>query len=55
MTDAIAHRGPDGEGHWIEDNVAIGHRWLGIIDLSPTSHHCHNWKFVDEQEILSGL
>jgi asparagine synthase (glutamine-hydrolysing) len=35
MTDAIAHRGPDGEGHWVEDNVAIGHRRLSIIDLSP--------------------
>ena len=35
MTDAIAHRGPDGEGHWIEGNVAIGHRRLAIIDPSP--------------------
>jgi asparagine synthase (glutamine-hydrolysing) len=35
MTDAIAHRGPDGEGHWIEGNVGIGHRRLSIIDLSP--------------------
>lgn len=35
MTDAIAHRGPDGEGQWTEGNVAIGHRRLAIIDLSP--------------------
>ena len=36
MTDIIAHRGPDGEGHWINDsgNVALGHRRLSIIDLS---------------------
>jgi asparagine synthase (glutamine-hydrolysing) len=34
MTDAISHRGPDGEGHWIENNVGIGHRRLSIIDLS---------------------
>jgi asparagine synthase (glutamine-hydrolysing) len=38
MTDAIKHRGPDGEGHWIEENVAIGHRRLSIIDLSPAGH-----------------
>ena len=34
MTHAIAHRGPDGQGHWIEGNVGIGHRRLSIIDLS---------------------
>jgi asparagine synthase (glutamine-hydrolysing) len=38
MTDAIAHRGPDGEGHWIEGGVAIGHRRLAIIDLSPAGN-----------------
>ena len=34
MTDAITHRGPDGEGHWIENNVGLGHRRLAIVDLS---------------------
>ncbi|MGB5050131.1 MAG: hypothetical protein WBO46_14400, partial [Caldilineaceae bacterium] len=38
MTDAVAHRGPDGEGQWIEGNVGIGHRRLAIIDLSPAGH-----------------
>jgi asparagine synthase (glutamine-hydrolysing) len=38
MTDAVAHRGPDGEGHWIEGHVGIGHRRLAIIDLSPAGH-----------------
>lgn len=38
MTDAIAHRGPDGDGHWIEGNVGLGHRRLAIIDLSPAGH-----------------
>jgi len=33
MTDAIAHRGPDGSGMHIQGNVGIGHRRLSIIDL----------------------
>ena len=35
MTDAVAHRGPDGEGHFVEENIALGHRRLAILDLSP--------------------
>ena len=38
MTDSIVHRGPDGEGHWIEGNVGLGHRRLAIIDLTPSGH-----------------
>lgn len=34
MTDAVGHRGPDGEGHWLSENVGIGHRRLAVIDLS---------------------
>jgi asparagine synthase (glutamine-hydrolysing) len=34
MTDAISHRGPDGFGHKLFGNIAIGHRRLSIIDLS---------------------
>lgn len=36
MTDAIAHRGPDGAGHWANaaGNIGLGHRRLAIIDLS---------------------
>ena len=38
MTDAIAYRGPDGDGHWVDADtgVALGHRRLSIIDLTPT-------------------
>ena len=35
MTDVIAHRGPDGEGQYINSFFGIGHRRLAIIDLTP--------------------
>ena len=40
MTDPIAHRGPDDQGVWIdqEAGVGLGHRRLSIIDLSPLGH-----------------
>jgi len=34
MTDIISHRGPDGEGHYLYENIAFGHRRLSIVDLS---------------------
>ncbi|PIT04874.1 hypothetical protein TSA1_32105 [Bradyrhizobium nitroreducens] len=36
MTDALAHRGPNGDGHWISEDggAGFGHRRLSIIDLS---------------------
>ena len=33
MSDAIAHRGPDGGGAWFGDGVGLAHRRLSIIDL----------------------
>lgn len=38
MTDAIAHRGPDDFGYWLDAGVGLGHRRLSIIDLSPAGH-----------------
>ncbi|MEX2453577.1 MAG: asparagine synthase (glutamine-hydrolyzing) [Rhodospirillaceae bacterium] len=37
MTEAIAHRGPDGHGLWTGDGAALGHRRLSIIDLSDAA------------------
>jgi asparagine synthase (glutamine-hydrolysing) len=34
MNSAQAHRGPDDDGYFIENNVGLGHRRLSIIDLS---------------------
>ena len=42
MTDLIAHRGPDGEGHYIDGPVALGHRRLSIIDLAGGSQPMFN-------------
>jgi asparagine synthase (glutamine-hydrolysing) len=34
MNKALAHRGPDSEGIWNDENIVLGHRRLAIIDLS---------------------
>lgn len=34
MMDRIKHRGPDSEGKYVDDNIAMGFRRLSIIDLS---------------------
>jgi asparagine synthase (glutamine-hydrolysing) len=40
MGDSLAHRGPDDHGVWsdAEAGVALAHRRLAILDLSPTGH-----------------
>ena len=34
MNDAIAHRGPDGDGFHIEPGIGLGHRRLSIVDVA---------------------
>ena len=34
MTNELAHRGPDDEGFYLKDNIALGHKRLSIIDTS---------------------
>jgi asparagine synthase (glutamine-hydrolysing) len=40
MTEALAHRGPDSSGIWIDEDagIALGHRRLAIVDLSADGH-----------------
>jgi asparagine synthase (glutamine-hydrolysing) len=38
MCDALAHRGPDDKGYFIDNYLALGHRRLSIIDLSSAAH-----------------
>lgn len=42
MTDKIIHRGPDAEGYYTDDNIALGHRRLSIIDLSSGDQPIYN-------------
>ena len=40
MADAIAHRGPDDCGVWLDaqEGIALAHRRLSVLDLSPAGH-----------------
>jgi len=40
MTSELHHRGPDDAGYWLdaEAGIALGHRRLAIVDLSPAGH-----------------
>src|SRR5207244_7368725 len=40
MTRTLSHRGPDSEGVWMDlpAGIALGHRRLAVVDLSPAGH-----------------
>ncbi len=42
MTDAIAHRGPDGEGFHAEPGIVLGHRRLAVIDPAGGQQPMYN-------------
>ena len=42
MADLIAHRGPDSEGYYTDDTIAMGFRRLSIIDLNNGSQPIYN-------------
>jgi asparagine synthase (glutamine-hydrolysing) len=59
MTDALAHRGPDGDGHWMNSDgtVLLGHRRLAIIDLTDAAvqpmHYLNRYSIVHNGEIYN--
>lgn len=61
MTDAIAHRGPEGDDHWVNPGrtAGLGHRRLSIIDLSQAAaqpmHYLERFTIVHNGEIYNYL
>jgi asparagine synthase (glutamine-hydrolysing) len=59
MTGALAHRGPDAEGHWVNDPIALGNRRLSIIDLSSAGnqpmHYMEHYTITHNGEIYNYL
>lgn len=42
MSDRIKHRGPDGEGYYVDNDIALAHRRLSIIDLATGDQPIYN-------------
>lgn len=53
MINSLVHRGPDGEGIWLdnEEKIGLGHRRLSILDL--TSLGSQPMKFADERYCIT--
>ena len=51
MSNKIAHRGPDGQGYYLKDNIGLAHNRLAILDISkkgaqPMSSKNNKWIIV---------
>ena len=54
MNDLAAHRGPDGDGLYLEPGVALGHRRLAILDLNPRGRQPMAWMDGRFQIVFNG-
>lgn len=62
MNESIIHRGPDDSGAWLDESLglALGHRRLSILDLSPAGHQpmpsaCERYVIAFNGEIYNHL
>jgi asparagine synthase (glutamine-hydrolysing) len=66
MSSHVAHRGPDGNGNFVDNGIALGHRRLSIIDLSDNGkqplwnedqsiHMVFNGEIYNYKELRQGL
>ena len=58
MNRRLSHRGPDDDGIWCSENIALGHKRLSIIDLSSAGHQpmissCGRYVIVYNGEIYN--
>jgi asparagine synthase (glutamine-hydrolysing) len=44
MSGLLCHRGPDGEGEYVDNDMALGHRRLSIIDLAAGAQPMQDWQ-----------
>ena len=42
MSDTLAHRGPDGQGSFVDNHILLGHRRLAIIDVEGSAQPLSN-------------
>lgn len=66
MLDTIRHRGPDAEGTYLDNNIALGHRRLSIIDITDAGNQplysadknlvlVYNGEIYNYRQIRAGL